>query len=137
MMAPYDSECIGTRHTGNHLDFFSFHPLSQKRSVSSSLYKRAKYLCSEDTLQYEYKIIERLLVENNCPPQFAKLREPNQSKRNVHQPERKRFISTPYIKGVSERVVERILNPHIMLAHISQKQRSKQNYAILKTPKSN
>ena len=43
-------------NTGKHLDFFSFHPLSQKRSVSSSLYKRAKDLCSEDTLQDEYKI---------------------------------------------------------------------------------
>ena len=106
-------------NTGKHLDFFSFHPLSQKRSVSSSLYKRAKDLCSEDTLQDEYKIVERLLVENNYPTQFAKLREPSRNERNVHQPERKKFISTPYIKGVSERV-ERILKPHnIMLAHKS------------------
>ena len=49
------------------------------------------FICSEDTLQDEYKIVERLLVENSYPAQFAKLREPNWNERNVHQPERKKI----------------------------------------------
>ena len=59
-------------NTGRQLDFQSFHHLSQKRSVASSLYKRAKDLCSEGNIKDEINNLEKLLIQNNYPKNLAR-----------------------------------------------------------------
>ena len=44
-------------HTGQYLNYFSHHPLSQKKSVASALYNRAFSLCSTEHREDEIKLI--------------------------------------------------------------------------------
>ena len=41
--------------TGQYLNYFSHHPLSQKKSVASALYNRAFSLCSIELRENEIK----------------------------------------------------------------------------------
>ena len=51
--------------TGQYLNYFSHHPLSQKKSVASALYNRAFSLCSTEHRENEIKLIDEQLRLNN------------------------------------------------------------------------
>ena len=106
--------------THRHLDFNSNHHNSHKRSVASSLFKRAETLCSVENYEEEVRIVKDTLTNNNYPSQFR--RKPHRvanSEEQNGQISRTKYVSAPYIKGCSERL-QRILKPFkIQLAHRS------------------
>ena len=114
-------------HTGHYLNYFSHHPLSQKKSVASALYNRAFSLCSTEHRENEIKLIDEQLRLNNYPKRFCesikrKCEEQYSGAlihlRNLSQGNnRKKYIAAPYIKGTSERMQRALKQFDVIIAH--------------------
>ena len=103
--------------TNRLLDYESYHPSVHKKSVVRTLYNRAKKLCSsEENFREEKDVLKSIFKKNNYPPRkFVEWTSERQIEPES-QPSEK-FISAPYIKGVSE-VASRVLKKgKIRLAH--------------------
>ena len=113
--------------TGQYLNYFSHHPLSQKKSVASALYNRAFSLCSTEHRENEIKLIDEQLRLNNYPKRFCesikrKCEEQYSGAlihlRNLSQGNnRKKYIAAPYIKGTSERMQRGLKQFDVIIAH--------------------
>lgn len=109
-------------HTNKYLDFESHHPMEHKNSVAKSLFHRGNNICDAQFKTSEFNAINQSLQLNGYP-----VNRINKIKRQTIKPRTDqnqtsnnndiKFISAPYIKGVSERA-SRILRKHnIKLAH--------------------
>ena len=54
-------------HTDRYLDYYSYHPISQKKNVITALHDRASNLCSEVNKQNEREYVNKVLETNNYP----------------------------------------------------------------------
>ncbi|CAH8432023.1 unnamed protein product [Dicrocoelium dendriticum] len=88
--------------TGQYMNFHSFAPLSQKRTLVRTLTDRAYKICSEDTIKAELARIKEALLENGYPERFIETHMkrciPKVSKQTV---EKKQLYLTLPFKGNS------------------------------------
>jgi len=93
-------------NSGKFLDFRSYHSTSHKRNTILALKNRAQEICSSENLTPEYKIINSQLKQNAYPKTFLNDTKINSSD-TVNPPATQitntKYISTPYIKGASEK----------------------------------
>ena len=54
-------------NSGKYLDFNSYHHTTQKRNVVLALKNRAHKICSENTVNREYEVINNDLKKNGYP----------------------------------------------------------------------
>nr|XP_039254369.1 uncharacterized protein LOC120331363 [Styela clava] len=88
-------------HTNRYLNFNSNHPVGHKRSVISSLINRAKSLISDERKQkLEINFIKKTLRQNGYPKKMFS----NQNNRQDTKEELKPITSTPYVKGLGEKI---------------------------------
>ena len=101
-------------HTGKYLDFRSYNPLSHKRSVALSLFRRAKTICgSDEEKKNEDLLIKKQLLENNYPASFIRkcYNKINHSRGDkIDKDGNVKYVKVPYIQGKSERLA-RLLRP--------------------------
>ena len=95
-------------NNGNYLKFSSNHPMNHKRAVVRSLVDRANKLCSEEVQGKEINIIKATMKKNDYPKKFVDniVNERKSSNNNNNRESERsvtRYVSTPYIKGTSER----------------------------------
>ena len=108
-------------HSGQYLNFKSNNPLSHKKCVALSLFNRAKQICSPSEKPLESAKIINDLKKNNYPLSFIKNCQ-YQINNPTHINESNsynsfRYVSVPYIHGVSEKL-SRIFSPFsIKIAH--------------------
>ena len=108
-------------HGGKYLDFRSNNPVTHKKSVISTLFKRSKEICDAENKIQEDNEIRKQLKENNYPANiinkvYKKINNSIPQDRNPPNPSTK-FVSAPYIRNASERIA-RALKPHgIIMAH--------------------
>ncbi|WP_204107578.1 hypothetical protein [Streptococcus dysgalactiae] len=84
--------------TAQYLHFNSFVPISYKRGLVRTLFNRARRICSEETLQEEFKTLQSALTENGYPDRFIR-RFSNLTDRkppNYDVPKKKVFMSLPF-----------------------------------------
>ena len=95
-------------HSGQYLNFKSNNPLSHKKCVALSLFNRAKQICSPSEKPLESAKIINDLKKNNYPLSFIKNCQ-YQINNPTHINESNsynsfRYVSVPYIHGVSEKL---------------------------------
>ena len=110
--------------SGSYLKFDSYNPQKYKRAVVKALSDRAKKICDDDNLSTEREKIRVDLKKNGYPLNFINgilNREDDSGVRTQdHQSQsQKRYISTPYIKGTSERVGKLFSKYDIILSNKS------------------
>lgn len=110
-------------HTNLYTKYHSHHPDSTKLGIMKCLLRRAEKVCSPSEHPKEIKHIENTFVSNGYPEEVVTRTiqrfRPNQPPVN-DAGERKKYLSIPYIKGLSERI-SKVLAPHdIIVAHKSQ-----------------
>jgi len=111
-------------HTDKYLSFSSYHPVSHKRSVISSLLNRVENICDDDYKVDEINRIEDALQCNGYTKAIIDSvkrrtigRQVTSLNNVVSVSPRTSYVKAPYIKGVSEKAA-RILNRHnVRLAH--------------------
>ena len=114
-------------HTGQYLNYFSHHPLSQKKSVASALYNRAFSQWSTEHREDEIKLNDEQLRLNNYPKRFCesiqRKCEEQYSAALIHQRNpsqgntRKKYIAVPYIRGTSGRMQRALKQHDFIVAH--------------------
>ena len=91
-------------HTDRYLDFNSHHPMCHKRSVVSTLLRRAQNIPSTQKGKREEKRrVKAVLRDNNYPTSFINSCERSLSKPPADQPS-SGFVVLPYVQGISERI---------------------------------
>ena len=98
-------------HNDKFLNYSSYNPDTHKASVIRSLQDRATKLCSAEYLQEENDNIERALKLNGYSKKFIWKQRTNRRVIRTEQEIQLKFISTPYIKEVSE-IISRLLQPY-------------------------
>ena len=98
-------------HNDKFLNYSSYNPDTHKASVVRSLQDRATKLCSAEYLQEENDNIERALQLNGYSKNFIQKQRTNARVIRTEQEIQPKFVSAPYIKGVSEKV-SRLLQPY-------------------------
>ena len=90
-------------NSGKYLDFNSYHYTTQKRNVVLALKNRAHKICSENTVNREYEVINNDLKKNGYPSKFISNTQTNRilSITSQNTPTIK-YISGPYVKGASK-----------------------------------
>ena len=106
------STAVGHQEFKNGLnDFDSSSHASHKRSTVRSLVNRAFKICSEEYLEDELQAIKKQLRANGYPVKLIS-KEINQCRQQITNSQdnqqnlanQKTYISTPYIRGTSERI---------------------------------
>ena len=91
-------------HTDRYLDFNSHHPMCHKRSVVSTLLRRAQNIPSTQKGKREEKRrVKALLRDNNYPTSFINSCKRSLSKPPTDQPSNG-FVVLPYVQSISERI---------------------------------
>ena len=91
-------------HTDRYLDFNSHHPMRHKRSVVSTLLRRAQNIpLIQMGKSEETKRVKAVLRDNNYPCSFINSCERSLSKLPTDLPSNG-FVVLPYVQGNSERV---------------------------------
>ena len=91
-------------HTDRYLDFNSRHPMCHKRSVVSTLLRRAQSIPStQKGKREERKRVKAVLRDNNYPSSFINSCERSLSKLPTDLPSNG-FVVLPYVQGISERI---------------------------------
>ena len=91
-------------HTDRYLDFNSHYLMCHKRSVVSTLLRRAQNIPStQKGKREERKRVEAVLRDNNYPSSFINSCERSLSKLPTHLPSNG-FVVLPYVQGISERI---------------------------------
>ena len=109
-------------HTEKYLNYNSSHPLEHKNSVIRSLMHRADNLCDEDKKTEEFNHIKQVLQTNQYPmKQINKISQKTLNRRTDRQVTSTnpnlRYVSVPYIPGISERVSHIFRKFDIKIAH--------------------
>lgn len=104
-------------HSGRYLDYDSYHHTTHKRNVILSLKSRAQKICTEGKLNFENKKINQQLKDNGYPRKFISNTKVNSLPNEP--PIDLKYISTPYIKGVSEKVGKLLNDYNIKLSNKS------------------
>lgn len=110
-------------HSGRYLRFDSNHPVSHKASVVSTLFTRAKAVCSsENDKRKEEQTIISDLKKNGYTGNFIRHVVRRQNHNRINQPARTASkplarVSIPYVKGTSELLSRLFAKEHIMVAH--------------------
>ena len=104
-------------NSGKYLDFNSYHHTTQKRNVVLALKNRAHKICSENTVNREYEVINNDLKKNGYPSKFISNTQTNRNLPITSQntPTIK-YISGPYVKGASEKIGKLLLKYGTKLA---------------------
>jgi len=107
-------------HTNRYLDVNSYHPLSHKRTTAITLFKRVD-LCSEGKRLPEINNVCNILEINGYNKSLIRnSRQASRTNNNVQNVKEKfKYVSTPYIKGTSERVNKIMKKYGIKLGHRS------------------
>ena len=66
-------------NSGKYLDFNSYHHTTQKRNVVLALKNRAHKICSENTVNREYEVINNDLKKNGYPSKFISNTQTNRN----------------------------------------------------------
>lgn len=90
-------------NSGKFLDFNSYHHTTHKRNVILSMKNRAIKICSEESLANENIKIKQQLRNNGYPDSFISKTKLNQD-HQINSVPNITFVSTPYIKGASEKI---------------------------------
>ena len=104
-------------HTDRYLDYNSHHPLSHKKSVASTLKNRAHtHSSTTSSLNKEVKHVGSVLRMNGYPSRLTKdlgkASGRSQDPPTADQtPQWKASTVIPYVRGVSESIIRRILSP--------------------------
>ena len=96
-------------HTDQYLNFHSNHPLTHKRSVVKTLFKRTEMITEETEKKKEIDHVKNALRSNGYPEWMLHLPRLRPGKKDEN--ERKISIGIPYIKGISE-VLARTFKDH-------------------------
>ena len=106
-------------HTDQYLQFSSHHPMAHKRSVVSTLLKRAASHCSSNSLvRKEKAYVKETLRCNGYPERFLFPLECHRSRKDTGDKDDPRsHVTIPYIQGVSE-AVARILSDINVQVHV-------------------
>ncbi|CAH3157792.1 unnamed protein product [Pocillopora meandrina] len=94
-------------HTDQYLNFQSNHHLQHKRAVVNTLMLRAHTLVTEnEDRTRETQHVKQALKMNNYPEWMLTIPHPKSTTEDTEEPqnEKKIYVSTPYIKGISERL---------------------------------
>ena len=103
-------------HTDQYLQFSSHHPMVHKRSVVSTLLKRAASHCSPNSLvQKEKAYVKEILRCNGYPERFLFSLECHRSRKDTEDKDDP--ITIPYIQGILE-AVTRILSDINVQVHM-------------------
>jgi hypothetical protein len=112
-------------HTERYLDFNSHHPMTHKRSVATTLLRRATSIPSNSQERdAELQHVKEVLKTNNYPDHFIKKCEQSQSI-SYNQNTNNTFIdetiqptiTLPYISGVAEKITRTLKSYGIKTAH--------------------
>ena len=108
-------------HTDQYLNFQSNHHLQHKRAVVNTLMLRAQTLVTEnDDRTREIQHVKQALKINNYPEWMLTIPHPKSTTEDTEEPqnEKKIYASTPYIKGISERLQRAFKSHEVTLIHI-------------------
>ena len=104
-------------HTDRYLDFNSHHPMCHKRSVVSTLLRRAKNIPStQEGKRKETKRVKSVLRENNYPSSFINKCERSLSKPPEDLPTNG-FVVLPYVQRISEKIGRILRQQEIKVAY--------------------
>ena len=107
-------------NTDQYLNFQSNHHLQHKRAVVSTLMLRAQTLVTEnDDRTRETQHVKQALKMNNYPEWMLTIPHPKSTTEDTEEPqnEKKIYASTPYIKGISERLQNAFKSHEVTLIH--------------------
>ncbi|XP_068707249.1 uncharacterized protein [Montipora foliosa] len=107
-------------HTDQYLNFQSNHHLQHKRAVVNTLMLRAQTLVTEnDDRTRETQHVKQALKMNNYPEWMLTIPHPKSTTEDTEEPqnEKKIYASTPYIKGISERLQRAFKSHEVTLIH--------------------
>ena len=107
-------------HTDQYLNFHSNHHLQHKRAVVNTLMLRAQTLVTEsDDRTRETQHVKQALKMNNYPEWMLTIPHPKSTTEDTEEPqnEKKIYASTPYIKGISERLQRAFKSHEVTLIH--------------------
>ena len=107
-------------HTDQYLNFQSNHHLQHKRAVVNTLMLRAQTLVTEnDDRTREIQHVKQALKINNYPEWILTIPHPKSTTEDTEEPqnEKKIYASTPYIKGISERLQRAFKSHEVTLIH--------------------
>ena len=103
-------------HTNRYLEFNSHHPMCHKRSVVSTLLRRAQNILStQKGKREETKRVEAVLRDNNCPSSFINSCKKSLSKLPTDLPSND-VVALPYVQGISERTSRMLRQQQIKVA---------------------
>ena len=92
-------------HTNKYLAFDSHHPVQHKRSVVSTLMRRANTIPSSEALgTEETSHVQDSLQVNGYPTKFIENAAQPRSGPQSHHPDPAGLAVVPYVQGVSDRV---------------------------------
>lgn len=106
--------------SGRHLNFNGRNPIGHKRNVTIALADRAIAFTNSKDRPDSLKKVRYILKENGYPKKFVEKIIEQRVHRFYHnggskvEKPKKRYISAPYIPGLSERV-KKVLNKHEMI----------------------
>ena len=102
-------------HTDRYLDFNSHHPMCHKRSVVSTLLRRAQNILSTQKGKHEKtNRVKAVLRDNNYPSSFNSSCERSLSK--LPNDLFNGFVVLPYVQGISERISRILKQQQIKIA---------------------
>ncbi|XP_066018930.1 uncharacterized protein [Pocillopora verrucosa] len=107
-------------HTDQYLNFQSNHHLQHKRAVVNTLMLRAQTLVTEnEDRTRETQHVKQALKMNNYPEWMLTIPHPKSTTEDTEEPqnEKKIYASTPYIKGISERLQRAFKSHDVTLIH--------------------
>ena len=92
-------------HTNKYLAFYAHHPAQHKRSVVSTLMRRANTIPSSEALRTEETShVQDSLQVNGYPTKFIENAAQPRSGPQSHHPDPAGLAVVPYVEGVSDRV---------------------------------
>lgn len=123
-----------------YINFKSNHPISQKKSVVINIADRAIKLSDPQHRKHAIKKAKIALKKNNYPEKFTNKifknrinKHYNQTTNNNQRPKKQtKYISIPYITGLSEQIQKNLKKHNITICHKGNNL-LKSNYSKLKT----
>ena len=112
-------------HTDEYLNFMSNHSDNTKLAVISALFRRAKEIVSEPIqLEKENKRIAKVLAANDYAKETVKkikkrMEKPVTPRDIIEEPENVKYVSIPYVRGISEKIRRILSSQNIKCAFYS------------------
>ena len=106
-------------HTNVYIPYASHHPDRIKQGVIRNLYDRARKVCDASLLPKEEEYLKDVFRSNGYPPEYIRRTIRPRPPRKEQETTEKRFVSLPYVKGVSEKLGKILARYGITAAHKS------------------